>query len=335
MIIVENGTFELFYDHWAANKLDTELFWGPEFARAFIEERDARPGYWVDDGWSEGGCILDFDSLHLLWYGGQDVRWEANLNLVHAELMARQWPDWHVEWAKNGVFDFVDKLGVPRETVAGGRDLDVRELSQPMFFEDKAGGYSSAEAVVSYRSNNQSRVAILAGESLSCASDGLTKASLMKLVDDFDLKTFQEHIPPAGQWDGIVWGIHFDFDDHDIKIWYPRPEEELPDRLEEKWPSFEVTHCGPDYLWHKDMFPMLEWAEPDHEATKRVLSMIRGSLDADTRNPAFSIVEALKEHKPDSKIELSAEVLHHRERDTSLTGRKYEILKQLEASLYH
>ena len=37
LIIVQDGQYDLFYTHWAANTLERDLFWSPEFATAFIQ----------------------------------------------------------------------------------------------------------------------------------------------------------------------------------------------------------------------------------------------------------------------------------------------------------
>ena len=37
LIIVQYGEYELFYSHWAANTLTSDLFWSPELATAFIQ----------------------------------------------------------------------------------------------------------------------------------------------------------------------------------------------------------------------------------------------------------------------------------------------------------
>ena len=41
LVIVRGGARRLYYDHWCANRLDVELFWGPALAVEFIEQREA------------------------------------------------------------------------------------------------------------------------------------------------------------------------------------------------------------------------------------------------------------------------------------------------------
>jgi hypothetical protein len=52
LLIIESGRGTLYYDHWCANRLDDELFWGPEEALHFIASaiRSARTAGWMKCG---------------------------------------------------------------------------------------------------------------------------------------------------------------------------------------------------------------------------------------------------------------------------------------------
>jgi hypothetical protein len=75
-----HGGWTLHYSHWAANRLDVELFWGPEHAREFIESQtQVNRDDWLDTNWCEGAALLDTDERTLLWWGGEDILYDVPL----------------------------------------------------------------------------------------------------------------------------------------------------------------------------------------------------------------------------------------------------------------
>src|SRR5438874_1905161 len=105
LVVVRNGAWKLFYDHWCANRLDTELFWGPGLATQFIEQRAALEDRndWLDEVWAEGAAIVDHDHQTLLWYGGEDILYDIPRRRVLLEMMQSQWPAWMIRWAAGGI----------------------------------------------------------------------------------------------------------------------------------------------------------------------------------------------------------------------------------------
>ena len=61
--------YELFYAHWRAGSLDSDLFWGPERALAFIRSQRTvdEGGRWLDSVWAEGGVVAALQGEHLTW----------------------------------------------------------------------------------------------------------------------------------------------------------------------------------------------------------------------------------------------------------------------------
>ncbi|HJW92891.1 MAG TPA: hypothetical protein VJ901_04675 [Thermoanaerobaculia bacterium] len=104
LIVIEHGQRTVYYDHWCANRLDDELFWGPEEALHFIRQREpAGDGGWLDEVWCEGAALLDLDRRDLLFFGGEDVLYDVRLRRVHLDLLRRQWDGWTVRWAPEGL----------------------------------------------------------------------------------------------------------------------------------------------------------------------------------------------------------------------------------------
>jgi hypothetical protein len=125
LIVIEHGQRLVYYDHWCANRLDDELFWGPEEALHFIRQREplGEEG-WLDEVWCEGAAVLDLDRRDLLFFGGQDVLFDVRLRRVHLDLLRHQWNGWTVRWAPEGLMTILDELGMPREPFVHQREDD-------------------------------------------------------------------------------------------------------------------------------------------------------------------------------------------------------------------
>jgi len=98
LIVGQQGRWRLYYDHWCANRLDVELFWGPEPARRFIEQFDAvDESRWLDEVWCEGAAVPDLDDRVLVFFGGEDIIGDITLRRTHLSLMRDMWPGWQIK----------------------------------------------------------------------------------------------------------------------------------------------------------------------------------------------------------------------------------------------
>ena len=334
LIIVEDGAFKLYYDHWAANRLDDELFWGPETARAFIEQRDEDPNAWLDEVWSEGGCVLDFDARRLTWYGGEDILYDPSLNLAHAELMATQWDGWTVEWAYDGIFDLARRVGVAREVVSSGKPFDPEyQLTLPTTKTAPALGerFLYADAVVSNAKGDRRRFGVLAGYLESLAHRDMTEDQLCSLVDGFDPDRFLADVADDPGWGPFRWGADLDLDQREMRLWYSEAHEGLLDHLMRHWRDWTISFTGSDYLWHADLLPMLPWPAPQADLKLMIIKGLRTRLGKSHPNPAVSTVEALK--KTSSNVKVNPSVFKNREHPAGRVADKRAVLDALEAAV--
>lgn len=120
LLIVEAGRRTLYYDHWCANRLDEELFWGPEEALHFIRqlESSSSEDEWLDERWCEGAAVVDVDRHILLFFGGEDILYDARERRVLLDLLRRQWDGWEVRWAPEGIMSIADYFDLPRSQFA-------------------------------------------------------------------------------------------------------------------------------------------------------------------------------------------------------------------------
>lgn len=128
LMIIREGNYSLYYSHWCAITLPSDLFWGPEAAVAFIEQQEPAEG-WLDNAWAEGCACVDLDHRHLLWYGGEDEHYEIPLRRHLLKMMQPLWPGWTIEWASSGILDMAAYVGYPVEELISEVSRTITPLS--------------------------------------------------------------------------------------------------------------------------------------------------------------------------------------------------------------
>jgi hypothetical protein len=129
LIIVQNNSYDLYYSHWCANTLPTDLFWGPQYAIAFIEmQTKVDESGWLNDVWAEGGVVLDLGKKKLLFYGGEDILYDVSLRRLLISLMQITWHGWEIKWANEGITDLASYVGYPIENVLTEHEIRTIDL---------------------------------------------------------------------------------------------------------------------------------------------------------------------------------------------------------------
>ncbi len=107
-IIKSQNKIDIYYTHWRANFMATDLFLGEskfvEFVKQFDKEEQTIPEPFIE------GCILiDYDKKEL-------VIWEV-LHLNHSSVREKylryvqsEWEDWKIEFAEKGLYDIEKKV---------------------------------------------------------------------------------------------------------------------------------------------------------------------------------------------------------------------------------
>jgi len=330
--IIENGQVTVYYDHWAANILDIELLWGPEIARKFIEERDAKPDSWLDDVWAEGGCVIDFDSKHLLWYGGEDIIFAPDLNLIHQELLQSQWTGWNVEWAKDGIFDIARKARIPLEVVSSNKKRYDENLVQPYIYEAESDKFFYADNVVSFIDRGRLYWANLYGDIESLGNNNLTSAKIVNLVQGFSEAEFERGKLLDPGWGEYRWGAHLDFDKKLLEYWSPNPSEGLQVVLKQKFEGWSVINHGPNYLWHEALVPAQDWPSVTLGKKLVLTQHYRQTISRKRTNPMVSVLASLAKEEAQN-IQINTQTFEHRKGDKTLLQIKNDILDELETKI--
>ncbi len=141
-VVVENGTWQRYYSHWAANRVADDLLPGPAAAtRCFRANREIDE--WLDDVWCEGAALVDHDRRVLLWFA--DVGSWAD-HLAARAVLARTWPGWDVRFAHDGLGDLTHHLGIGRDLTRSPGWFETFEPSGFPYTE-----YAEPSSVVSLR----------------------------------------------------------------------------------------------------------------------------------------------------------------------------------------
>ncbi|MEP3653482.1 MAG: hypothetical protein ABJO36_01175 [Litorimonas sp.] len=328
LVIIENGQTTVYYDHWAANRLDIELLWGAEIARAFIESREPNPSCWLDSTWAEGGCIVDYDTKHLLWFGGEASLYEASWNMMHQYFMNLQWQSWTVEWAKDGVFDIAKKVGIPISEVTCNIEPDSEMLFQPYTYEDT---FFYANSVFSFIEHGELHWAILQGESDCLENVELTLEKIVDLVLGFSESDFERGKVLDPDWGYYRWGVHLNFDTSSFQHWNPEPIEGLEARIKKRLPEWSVVFHGPDYLWHEALVPAKDWPIISQQSKLNQIKSYRDifSRDNNRKNPIESIIKNMADEGA-TNIQVNPLALEDRKGRQDLLHAKIDILDHLE-----
>lgn len=222
LVIVENGTPVVYYDHWAANTLDTTLFWGPERTLTFIRQREPVSGPLLDPVWGEGGAVLDLDRKRLTWFGGEDINCDIIWRRVQSSLMARNWPGWEIRNCPEGVHSIADAAGLPRE----GK---LRNPDPITFFYEPDIYRTEGQAILTTRRDGETRATRLFGD--TGYQGEATPDIIAALVAD-------DPVPLDGAL--LELGAHLDFDRKECSFW-SADDRVTADSLGKDWPGWTVT----------------------------------------------------------------------------------------------
>ena len=285
LVIVRNGDWSLYYDHWCANRLDDELFWGPELAIEFIRQREpvAEPEGWLDTIWCEGAAIVDVGRSVLTWFGGEDVLYDVPQRRAHLELMAHQWPGWDIRWAHEGILSIADELGLPRAEFRGRpRDADAQSTRPRLARNDEFPDFNQVATSVRLE-DGELLVARLCGTTDALHAGPALLEPLLAHGSRDPLR-----------WNPFPWGgVHVDRGQRTIDVWWAGTTYDLVDHMRAAWPGWTVG-------WHRDRYErQVELADgrivlpAPGNPHRSVLEFLASQVFHEARNPAAEIAPLL------------------------------------------
>lgn len=302
LVIVKQDGYDLYYNHWCANTLPRDLFWGPEHAISFIQTQNkVEQTDWLDDIWAEGGAVIDEAKKLLLFYGGEEEQSNIPYRRLFLELMQRVWGEWEIQWAHEGIVDLAEYVGVPREKVLAGKDDDLisADLEPP---EEKEW----VDTIASIRFEDEDVLIFpLYGGIEGCLLHG---AELLRNCNkSFGYKQFN-----IDEWtsDFPSSGFHIDAMEQRIEIWHGDEFSNIIHRLKEKWPGWEIREHNDQFEMHAQITAgALQFPKVD---STKILSEIKSSLLRATVNPLNTLSSLVKRmHQDGKEVKVSPSAYMH------------------------
>jgi hypothetical protein len=267
IVVMQDGTYDLFYCHWCASSLPSDLFWGPAHAVAFARNQlDARslgreipmrradqshPDHasaqqpeaagWLDDNWAEGGAVIDLDRQVLILYGGEDLLWYIPLRRLYLQLLHEMWAGWDIRWAHRGIVDMADYVGLPQDWVTARKS---HEDSAPDFADFVRKRFVDTIGSILLE-DDELRLFPLGG------FVGFHLAAGPALVGRMKAHSGYSHLPLA-EW-GVRFprgGFHVDLRERHVHYWKASTASDPETYIFPLWPGWRVTWLQDNYEAH-------------------------------------------------------------------------------------
>jgi hypothetical protein len=122
-VIVDGRRHRVWSRRHGARTLFHDVMWGPERTIDFIQAQSGGTSdAWMNSVWWEGVALLDVRRRRMLVHTRQDVagrRRDTSVLEIRAWLRITRalWPRWEVSWAARELFEVMDHLGLPYDTV--------------------------------------------------------------------------------------------------------------------------------------------------------------------------------------------------------------------------
>jgi hypothetical protein len=316
LVIVRQKNWNLYYDHWCANRLDIELFWGPRLAADFIEQIEplSDRNDWLDEVWCEGAVVLDEDRKVLVWYGGEDILYDIPHRRAFLDLMKCQWQDWDIRWATGGIVEIGAYVGLPADRFLVDKKTEEGFTVLTEYPEDN-------ETLLTVRQRGRCLAARIYGdvEALQLGPSQLTMLRDVALV-------------PSVFWieDMPRCGLHIDIDTQSLHYWQTEPVEGIEDRIRRSWNGWQTEWLGDHLEKHLRLVAMdIQLPPPPDIADlqRSILHSLRRSCTRLANSPEykFAVGRMLAE-----KYESSVEINPWMDVDRSSVGFETEKLQLLD-----
>ncbi|MCP3773179.1 hypothetical protein NLX71_07575 [Paenibacillus sp. MZ04-78.2] len=290
LVITKQGGYDLYYNHWCANTLPRDLFWGPQHAISFIEaQAKVDETDWLNDIWAEGGVVLDAEKKLLLFFGGEEELYNIPYRRIFLSLMQKVWEEWDLRWANEGIIDIAEYVGVPREVVLASEDDDLVDISlAPPEAKDWI------DTIISITFDEETLIFPLYGNIEGFLLHG--PKVLQSCDRSFGFTEFR-----VGDWttDFPSSGLHLDFKNKQIDMWHADFFPNVIQRMKELWPNWEVREHYDHYEVHIEKTAgRLHFQEIDRN---KMLVEITSSLLRTPVNPLDTLSSLVKRLQRDGK----------------------------------
>ena len=279
MVIVNDYGYELYYDHWAANSLDSYLFWGSEPSITWVKSLPLQDeSGWLDTVWCEGGAVIDSKKKCLVFFGGEDILYGIPMRRMYLKLMSHNWPGWEIRWANRGILDLADYVG--HKILPGKDSFDPpgkNEHKKICKHDDK---YSVGLVSVS-QNGNIGAIGAPTNEydKFLAIGDEVFKFLLPNV--------FKKRKAPLTIKEFPMTGVHFDIDAKKIFVWTSDTVNDPNLPYQDKWPGWEFVFLGDTYEAQTDLLRG-KVSFPDI-TTENLLSQIKSIVCRNENDPLDTV----------------------------------------------
>ncbi|MFC4061892.1 hypothetical protein ACFOWE_26625 [Planomonospora corallina] len=121
-VVVDRHGHRVWSQHGGAATFHRDLLWGPERTLDFIHrQRGGHAAFWMNSVWWQAVALLDLHERRLFVHTEREIAGypRTGLREIRAwlEIMAALWPGWTVTWAPRGLYQIMEYLGLPYDTV--------------------------------------------------------------------------------------------------------------------------------------------------------------------------------------------------------------------------
>lgn len=302
LILVRNGAYALYYSHWCANRLPTDLFWGEEYAVQFIEMQSrVDESGWLDDVWAEGGAVLDLDKKKLILYGGEVIKYDIPLRNLYLNLIGKVWHGWDIEWAHEGIIDLATYVGYPKEKVLTSSEDDIYgpSLAPP---EEK--NWVDTVASVKFSQTELLLFPLCGGVDVFL----LYGPDLINKID----KSYGYKRITLDEWshDFPVGGFHIEILSRRLEFWHANDIPNISHRLQAKWSGWEVIdHYSHYETQYKSTNGLLQFQDIHPQ---QLLERLKDILLEESSNPLDALAYMVKKEADEGRtVEINPHALRN------------------------
>lgn len=314
LVVIEEEGYSLYYSHWCANTLPSDLFWGPNASLKFIQKQRPMPDKnWLDTIWAEGGVVYDDHQQILLFYGGEDILFDIPLRNLYLEIMQHNWPGWELRWAHQGIVDLAAYVGISAEKVYAPDELDKQildgQLDTQTSFAQKPVQKRWISTIGTVKFEDKTvwvfPISLVGNQSWRYLAQGskLLKFTMDRRVhQSVDLNEWATHFPVAG--------FHLDESSKTLTLWHANEMYISPQRAS-VWEGWQIKDIGDNYLQHLSLAEgAFQFPKVDEE---KLLEQLIKILLPSTKNHPMASLKALLALQEDEgwEIEVNKLALEH------------------------
>ncbi|MFF2483836.1 hypothetical protein [Paenibacillus sp. NPDC058071] len=303
LVILQANGYELYYNHWCANTLPNELFWGENHARSFIEaQAKVANDDWLNEVWAEGGALMDLENRKLLFFGGEEERYNIPYRRLFIKLMDIVWEDWEIEWAEEGIISIVEYLGLPRQIVLS--DAEDELGNSPVIGSSRDLVWSDIVSSITFGDGETVIFPLQGGieEYLFHGPNILSQFKRSFGYPDLCIEERGEEFPVAG--------FHVNSLSKELHFWRADPAASPIHKLKDIWAGWQVFDYGDQYELHsKNTLGRLHFPKGDYSESVQNIQTVLLKSPVDPLIGLSSLINKLRQE--DNDVQVSEYALMH------------------------